>query len=232
MGDRKEVSEPQEHSQTVSSEVPVHIPIPVTVDESPVVTVATTSKHQTNETSSTSNPCISAARISPKPVDSSGSVTPQLPVVSNSVPAATSESESILKPGKAAASTSSGTSASSPLTEGTASRVQMSDTITDQTTAMKAGSAAALTPQLTLVSAPRSPPVIPLKILQELKRVLAKSTEERQQFLDNEFKATRLLMDRLMTITCKKERKQVTDLWKQKIRWVSPISLDRYLNLV
>jgi hypothetical protein len=239
LGDRKELAESQEPSQTVSGAVPAHIPTPMEVDENPDVLVTNTSKPQTNQTSLASDHRISAAKVPPKPVDSSGSVKPQLPMISSSVPAAKSESVPIPNPGKAVASIFIGTLACSSLTltpfmavtpgfeKGKSDRVQISDTVTDQSAAVKTDSGATLTPQLTLVSAPTSPPGIPLRMLQELKRVLAKSTEERQIFLENEFKATRLLMDRLMTITCKKERKQATDLWKQKIRWVLLVSSGR-----
>lgn len=64
---------------------------------------------------------------------------------------------------------------------------------------------------------PRTQNISP-KACAELVKMLVKPTEERQKFLDSEFKATRALMDQLMATTCKKERKRITNLWKEKIR--------------
>lgn len=207
LDDPKEVAEPLE-SQTVSSDISPHSPLS------------------------------STTRIQPQPGNSSESIKLQLPMASSSVFSVAAESVSILSSGKAAASTSTGISASSMLAsapdmadasslgEDKPDRVQISDTITAQNVAVKAGSPAAVAPPLTLVSAPRPPPGIPRRMILELKRVLEKSTEERQRFLEKELKFTRRIMDELMTVTGKKERKQVTDLWQQKIRWASSVSPD------
>ncbi|KAF5356765.1 hypothetical protein D9756_006722 [Leucocoprinus leucothites] len=59
------------------------------------------------------------------------------------------------------------------------------------------------------------------KALAELTKMLTRPKEERQASLDKEFKATKDLMDQLMATTCKKQRKRITDLWKEKIRCAS-----------
>lgn len=59
------------------------------------------------------------------------------------------------------------------------------------------------------------------KALIELTRMLTKSKEERQAFLDRELKATKVLMDQLMVTTCKEQKKGITSLWKEKIRCAS-----------
>jgi len=56
-------------------------------------------------------------------------------------------------------------------------------------------------------------------VLAELTRMLTKSKEERQAFLDREFDATKNLIDKLVATTCKEQRKRITSLWKEKIRY-------------
>ena len=53
----------------------------------------------------------------------------------------------------------------------------------------------------------------------ELTRMLTKSKEERQAFLDREFDTTKNLIDKLVVTTCKEQRKRITSLWKEKIRY-------------
>ncbi|KAJ3563236.1 hypothetical protein NP233_g9072 [Leucocoprinus birnbaumii] len=60
--------------------------------------------------------------------------------------------------------------------------------------------------------------------LAELKKILTTPTEERQAFLDREFKATKILMDQLVATTCKKERKGITGMWKEKIRIIDEVT--------
>jgi len=56
-------------------------------------------------------------------------------------------------------------------------------------------------------------------VLAELTRMLTKSKEERQAFLDREFDTTKNLIDKLVVTTCKEQRKRITSLWKEKIRY-------------
>jgi len=56
-------------------------------------------------------------------------------------------------------------------------------------------------------------------VLAELTRMLTKSKEERQAFLDREFDTTKNLIDKLIVTTCKEQRKRITSLWKEKIRY-------------
>ncbi|KXN87775.1 hypothetical protein AN958_08159 [Leucoagaricus sp. SymC.cos] len=94
-------------------------------------------------------------------------------------------------------------------------QVQMSTTVTISTTRS--------------VSVPVSAPpariaAISPQTLAELVKVLAKPQEERQKFLDSELKATRTLMDQLVAMTCKKERKRITGLWKEKLRVIDEVT--------
>jgi hypothetical protein len=57
-----------------------------------------------------------------------------------------------------------------------------------------------------------------LRISTELMKILLRSTDERQRFLDGEFEATKALLDKLVNATCRIEKKKITDLWKEKIR--------------
>jgi len=61
-------------------------------------------------------------------------------------------------------------------------------------------------------------------VLAELMRMLTKSKEERQAFLDREFDTTKDLIDKLVKTTCKEQRKKITSLWKEKIRY-APFSI-------
>ena len=58
-------------------------------------------------------------------------------------------------------------------------------------------------------------------VLAELTKMLTKSKEERQAFLDREFDTTKNLIDKLVVTTCKEQRKRITSLWKEKIRYAS-----------
>lgn len=58
--------------------------------------------------------------------------------------------------------------------------------------------------------------------VEALKSIMAKPVEERQKFLDGEFEATKALMNQLVKMVGKEERKKITELWKEKIRCVIP----------